>query len=256
MKVFKYLFFFTLAALLLYCGFWLYMAQTINAEVNQFYDIDGPESGYEFYGDKPKLSGFPFTPVLSYDKGFSHGDTSIKFDTLTIETFPIFSRLVTLTINDIAIQSTSTQQLFEIDEFKTTLITPDYFPEELTQRQVSLWQKNVGAIDFKKIAINKNNMLIEASGPIGLDSNLQPSLNLNTKITDYDKLIHFMSAETSELSPFAASLALTVLNGMATTDETTGRKFVQLDIQIKNRKLIAGPIQTITIPKVTWPDKL
>lgn len=256
MKLFKHVFFLTLIGSIIYCGAWLHMAKKLNSEIDQFFDVDGPLMGYELYGDKPLLSGFPFKPVITYQKGLANDDVKIQFEEIKISGFPLPSFPLDITIDQLAFQDTYQGQIYEADEFRTTLIIPKYFPNEMTRPQLAAWQQEVGEIIFKNIELGKNNMFVKASGPIGLDQNLQPTLNLKTIMTDYDKLIHFMAAETSELSTMQAAIAKTVLDSMAKTDEATGKKFVEFDLKIDSQKLSLGPIQAVEIPTVNWPDNL
>ncbi len=256
MKISKHIFFLTLIGSIIYSGFWLHMARALNEEIDQFYNIDGPSMGYQFYGNKPALSGFPFKPVITYQKGLKNGDLKIQFNELKISAFPLPSRPLKVTIDKISIQNKYDGKLYEADEFKTTFIIPKYLPNKMTQSEVRAWQKNVGEIIFKNIELGKNDMLVKASGPIGLDENLQPTLNLKTVMTDFDKLIDFMTVVTSEISTMQAAVASTVLNSMAQTDEKTGQKFVEFSVKINNQKLSLGPIQTVEIPEINWPDSI
>ena len=241
---------------LFYTGVWFYIGLNFTKEINQFYETEGAKQGYKFYGDKPALSGFPLKPIITYNKGFSKNEIHIQFEKLEITAIPFPAQPLDIKIKTLAIQDSPAGQLYEIDEIKTTLIIPDFLPRKMTQEQLIPWQKEIGKIDIQSLEINKNSMITTAQGFIGLDQNLQPILNLDTTITDYDKLIRFMSVETSELKPLTARIALSVLNSLAKTDKVTGKKFVQLDVQIKKRRLIAGSIKTIRIPKIDWPEKL
>jgi len=238
----------------LYTAAWLYMASEINKSIDQFYDIDAPQAGYNLYGDKPKTSGFPFKPIITYKKGFTDGIVNITFDKLTITSLPISNQTLDLEIDTLAVQDKNTGQFYEIDNISTTVIIPKSLPATWTKANVTSWQKDVGQIKIKSLELNKNSMITQANGTIGLDSQLQPITDLHAKMADYDKLLHFLAVETSEITSLQAAIARSVLDSMAETDEATGQKFVEFDIKIKDRKLSLGPIQSMRLPKINWPE--
>ena len=94
----------------------MFMAHTFKKEINKFYEIDGPLLGYEFYGDNPDISGFPFKPVITYEKGFARNQMTFKFDKLVISAIPLPAQPLDIKINNLSIQNTPTGQLYEIDE--------------------------------------------------------------------------------------------------------------------------------------------
>lgn len=250
-KLFKLLIISPFFITVLYCGSWFFIAQKLKEGVNQFYEIDGVAQGYKFHGDKPALSGFPFKPVMTYTKGFSKDDLNVQFEKLTVSAFPFPYQPLYIKIDELSIHPEPRGQLYEINELTSTLIIPKSLPSNMTQAQLIPWQKEIGKINIKSLEINKNSMMTTAHGFIGLDNSLQPTLSLDTTIQNYENLIRFMSVETDELKPIPAAIALGVLNGMAETDEATGKKFVQVDIIIKNQKLRLGPIN-LSIPTVRW----
>lgn len=256
MKLIKLLFVTLITLSLIYIGGWYYLAHELNKGIDKFYNIDGPLLGYEFYGDKPTLSGFPYKPTLTYKKGLARDNIKIQFENLQITAIPLPNQPLDINIDRLSIQDDTTQKIYEIDEFQSTLIIPKYFPSDMTRPQLSAWQKEIGYIDFKSIYIDKNGMITKAQGPIGLDDNLQLTLNLDTQMTKYKNLIHFLTAETSELNLIQGTLLLSVLNGLAKTDETTGEKIVNFTISIKDRKVYIGPVLTIRIPFITWPERI
>lgn len=255
-KLLKLLIISPLLITILYCGAWFYFAQELKKGINQFYETDGPKQGYIFYGDKPTISGFPLKPSITYKKGFAKDNLNVQFKELKITGIPLASQSLDIKVDTLAIQNSAAGQLYEIDNLKGILIIPKYLPDQLTRPKLQAWQEAVEVIKINSLELNKNKMYVKAHGYIGLDKNLQPTLSLNTLTTDYDELIRFMTVETSELKPLTANIALTVLNSLAKTDEATGDKFVRLDIKIQKQRLIVGPIKTLIIPKITWPEDL
>ena len=255
MKILKLIAILTLLFLTIYCGAWLYMGFEIKKSVTQFYDVDAKQAGYSLRGDKPSLSGFPFKPVITYKKGFSNDVSKISFDTLIITALPFPNQPLNISINNVAIQNVGQSQIYEIDKVDATIIIPKKLPATFTKNDLTPWQKEVGEIDIRSLILNKNSMIISAIGSLGLDAKLQPKIDLQAKMTDYDKLIRFLTVETSELSNIQGTIALGILNSMAITDPKTNQKTVEFDIKINDRRLSLGPISAMKIPKIYWQEK-
>ncbi len=254
MKTMRNLFITIILFAIIYSGAWLYMSMEIKSTIKQFYNIDGPAQGYKFLGDSPTTSGFPFAPTINYKKGFRLNDSIIQFEDLTVKGFPIPHLPLKITADKIAIQNLPNLQLYEVDKLETTIAIPKYVPQQFTKTYLSPWQQDIGEVKFKSIMLDKNGMVINGKGTLGLDENLQPTLNLDSKLKDYAKLIHFLSVETSELKPIPAAIAMGVMNNMAETDPETGEKFVEIDVKIKDQKLYAGPINAMRLPTIVWPN--
>ena len=256
MKFIKSFFIVIIFLTLVYLSGWLYLAHKTNKEIDMAFEEAQTNETIEFYGEKPKVSGFPAKPSLTYKKGLKYGDMDITFDDFTVTASPLPGQDLDFKFDNLFMRNTLSEQNLEINELSGTIKIPKSIPETMTKEHLVPWQKDVGQIYFKDIYINKNSMIARAEGPIGLDENLQPTMLLKSKITDYDKLITFMAKEASELSPIAAGVARVVLDGMAKTDETTGQKYVEFDILIKDRKLSLGPIKAIKLPKIEWEESL
>ncbi len=252
MKTIKYIIGFAFICTVLYLGAWLYLGYETRKEIKTFYEETAKAEELQFYGDAPALSGFPAKPVLTYTKGIKYRDLDITFDKLEISAIPIPTQKMNFKFDNLFIRNELNQQNLELNELSGTIIIPKSLPQTMTQDDLRVWQKDVGQIYFKELNIVKNSMLATAKGPIGLDSNLQPTMLFKSKVTDYDKLITFMAKETSEITPMAATIALAVLNGMAQTNEETGQKFVEFDILIQNQKISVGPLKAIPLPKINW----
>jgi len=237
-----------------YCGGWYYIAKELNNGIHQFYETDGPLLGYQFYGDKPKLSGFPFKPVVTYKKGFAKDGVNFEFDTIKIKAYPLPTQPLSANIKNLSIQVAKSKRRYDMDQLKTTIIIPKFMPEDVTRPNIITWQKDVGQIDITYLELNKDTITAQASGAIGLDDNLQPSIDMNTLLKDYDKLLEILSEETKEITPLQSKIALTIFNGIGKKDEESGRKYVELRIRIKDRRLIIGPLKTIKFPAVSWPE--
>lgn len=242
-------------AAIIYTTLWFYIGSQIKNEAIDFYQNAEKDFGYTFHGKEPKLSGFPLKPTISYKEGFEKNGVNITFKKLTVTAIPIPFQPLDIHIQDLKFQTRKDKKIHSIDNVTAQMIIPKSLPEKFSKNHLTSWQKEVGNIKIRSLELNKNAMKTIARGTIGLGQNLQPTLNLTTQITEYEKLIDFMSNETDEINQLQATIARGVLNSLSTTDKSTGQKTVSIDIIIKNRKLSLGPVRTIKFPKVNWPNE-
>lgn len=239
---------------LAYGGSWAVMANQIGKHITQFYDHDFEAMGGRFYGEKPTITGFPFAPVITYRDGVRHDNVDIKFSEARLSGFPL--PLMPLTLNiagDIEITELGSNSSLTLDYFKAQVQIPKSFPANNSRAAVTRWQKHNEKIDINLLETAKTGMVFIGNGTIGLDENLQATLNLNTKISGYEKLIAFL-VETGELKPFPAALAIGTLNAMAQKDPVTGEASANITIRIQDRNLFAGPINLLKLPRTEWPN--
>ena len=252
MKFLKRVFISILVLCVLYCGAWMFMAYKTNQSLKQFYTVDAKAAGIEFYGEQPKLSGFPLVPTIIYRDGFRYNDTDFKFNSLSLKGFPIPTRPVTLKMDgNIVITNNATKQALNFDRLHLSMITPTSTPIDTTQAEIAKWQKNVGKMTVHDFLIQSRSIHITGQGYVGLDSNLQPIALLPSKVKGYEEMVSFLIKQKT-IKPLVGAIALSALNGMATTDETTNEKRVEFDVKLQNRQLSLGPLNTLRLPPVVW----
>lgn len=236
----------------LYTGGWFFMAYKINQSMGQFYTTDAPALGYKFYGEQPKVYGFPLAPTITYTKGFENKSALVTFDELTVKGFPIPTFSLDLMIrNNLNIQDKNTRQSIDLDFLTARILIPTSLPKSSHQVDIQEWQESVGAIDVKDFTTAKSGMTIKAAGTIGLDTQLQPTLYQDATIKGHEALIEFL-VETGALKPLPAALALSALNAMVQENPKTKEREVNLSIKIQDRVLFLGPMRTISLPRVNW----
>ena len=233
-----------------YSGAWFYMAHVLGQKLDQFYYGDAAAMGIKLYGPEPEISGFPFAPKITYLHGFEKDSTYVSFDELIIEGFPIPSLPITMSApNGAIIEKDGMNMVMDYADLK--FITPKSLPKSGYRYHVEKWQKEVGKINITSSKITYKDLSINSKGYLGLDSNLQLDVFLNTKTYDYETLINFFIS-TGTIKPFVGALTLSGMNGMAKTDEQTGEKFVDLDFVVKKQQVAFGPIKLKNLPPIQW----
>ena len=251
----KKLLLFIVALPLIYCGIWFYAAHKIKSEVHHIYEREAPKNGYKLLGDAPKVTGFPGKHIISVNTGIEIENTKLTFDSASIKTIPLAGQPLEININNLAIYDPLKETPYEIFNVNATLIPPKNMPTTLTEQDLLPWQKLNQKINIKHLHIEANDMHLTSNGFAGLDSALQPNINLQTKMTGYIKLVEFITKNNKNVSPIAGAIAMSVLNGMAKEDPATGEKFVEFDLVVKDRALAIGPVKAIKVPKIYWPKE-
>ncbi len=253
MKFLKRFFISIIFLFFIYCGVWLFMAYKTNQHLEQLYTVDAQSMGIQFYGEQPKMSGFPLTPTIIYRDGFSYNNSDIKFDTLSLKGFPFPFLPLTLKMDgNIIVTNNTTKQTLNLDTLLLTVTILNSTPQESTQAEMAKWQKNVGEITVRDFLIQSGSVKIRGEGTVGLDRNLQPTALLPSEVTGHEEMISFLIKQKT-IKPLVGAIALSALNGMTTIDETTGQKRVEFDVKIQNRQISLGPLNTLRLPEITWP---
>lgn len=236
----------------LYAGGWFFLAYKIQEKTDKFYMEDGPALGYVFFGDAPRISGFPFKPVISYQKGFEKSGIRVAFKEINLKFIPLAGLPLDIHLDNLVVTpGNNSNENYEIDSIDTILTIPSYLPEKATFNQISAWQKDVGNIEIKLLEMTKNNMRAKAFGVIGLDDKLQPQITFDTEIINYPELVNFITDNDKNIR--LKNLLLTILNSLSKTNPDTGERFVQIPLKLEKRRVAVGPIKTIKVPAIEWP---
>jgi hypothetical protein len=228
------------------------MAQRIDDYLTQYYTVDGPAEGIQFYGEKPVVSGFPFAPVVTYKDGFEKDNVLIYFDTLIISGFPIPSLPIMIEASgDIQLVNQNIKEKIKADKIDLKFIMPRYFPRSAQKQDIAQWQQDVGTVEIMGADFINSEVNIHGEGLLGLDQNLQLSSHLKTKTYGYESAINFFVG-LGTVKPFVGALAISGLNSIALTDPTTYKNYVELTIMVKNRELFFGPIKIDSLPQIEW----
>ena len=243
---------FVIGLVVLYTGLWFFAAYRVNQSVEKYYTVDGPAAGITFYGELPKVSGFPGKLTLTYRKGFATDKLTVTFPEIKVSAYPVPGLPLTATAaQGLDLKNLHTHQVLGLGYLETIITIPRSLPETTRQADIQKWQQGHQEITLRKIEAQAQKMQILAKGAVSLDTNLQPILLLDSKIYQYEELINYL-VNTGQLKSLPAALALSALNAMAQTDIETNQTFAQFDILLQDRQVFLGPVKTIKVPAVIW----
>ncbi len=226
------------------------MAHQINKSIDQFYNVDGPAQGIEFYGSQPNVTGFPFKPTILYEKGIRVQDTYIYFSSISIKAFPIPNLPLNILTPDGA-NIKYDNHIVALDYIDASFKIPKSLPNSIKKNDIKKWQENVGFIELLESQITKEDLIIKSKGLIGLDNILQLDVTLDLNLQGYESFIQTL-VEMDAIKPFVGALTLSGMNGMALTDAKSGQKYVTIDFTIQNQQATLGPIKIGNLPPIQW----
>lgn len=245
---------FIVLAGLLYAGLWLYSWQRFMQEIDSVY-AQAPEKNLMFLGAKPKVTGFPFVPEISYTHGVRYKETLVTFPIFHVRGYPLPGRpLNAIFPEGLAIAGKDIPASLALDFFDATIRVPESLPESAHAEDLQDWQEKGGLIDVPSFTLKRGAMSAAGYGNLSLDQNLQPALEAQALLQGYSDFIDLLLAEKA-MDPFPAMASKALLNGLSETDPQTGQQAVSLTVQIKNRILSAGPVQAVRLPQIVWPRK-
>ena len=249
-----------------YSGGWFYMAHKINRAIDQFYLVDGPNQDILFIAERPKLSGFPLTPTVTYSSGVETKNYTLAFKEIVFTGFPIpqFPMKIEIFGNDrlneqgevfrqnIEFYNLNTNNSLILEHVELIFITPESAPLSAHRVSIEKWKKEVDQIDIKNIFIKADDIKVKGQGYLALDDNLQLDVNLLTRSYNYADIVnYFVSVGT--IKPFIGAMSISGLDSAAKTDPTNNEKYVELDFMVKDNLISLGPLKLKKLEPIKWP---
>lgn len=238
----------------IYIGLWLYSARWFGREVDNFY-AGAQEQGVEFLGPKPRLTNFPFVPQIVYNGGLKFGNAELLFPQMIVRGYPV--PYTTLHMDfplGLSLGGIVDPKLWTLDRLEARLEIPYRLPAAFTQEDLGAWRDAGGKIDVRQYALRKDGLICEGKGMLALDAALQPTLSMESTVEGYDAFIRAQQ-DAGLIEPFAAAVAITILNGLARQDGTAGGTSVRITANVTNRLLSVGPLQVLEIPEIVWDTR-
>lgn len=238
----------------LYAGLWLYSWQRFTQEIDSVY-AQAPEKDLLFLGAKPKVTGFPFVPEISYTHGVRYKDVLVTFPMFHVRGYPLPGRALNAVFPEgLAIAGKGIPAGLALDFFNAVIRIPNALPESTYAEDLLDWQQKGGLIDVPSFTLTRETMSAAGYGQLSLDEDLQPAFEAQAALQGYSDFIDLLVAQDA-MAPFPAMASKALLNGLSETDPQTGRQSVSLTVQVRNRTLSAGPVQAVRLPKIAWPRK-
>jgi Uncharacterized protein conserved in bacteria (DUF2125) len=250
-KLFFWIFSLLVLVSLLYGGLWIFSYKYLTQEIDRIY-AEAPEKGYEFLGNKPVLTNFPFIPEIFYSGGFKVTNTLILFPEARLKGFPIPGLTFTLNMpRGVAIDGIVNPDIWALDSLKADIVIPYTVPGDYMYETLSDWQQSGGRFDLRHFELKRHGLQMEGNGYLALDESLQPSLSIESKLRGHETFLDELM-QAGIVKPLHAAAAIGVLNSMAQPDAETNENVVTLTVSVKNRLLSVGPLQVVRLPEIVW----
>lgn len=245
----------TCVALLIcaYLGLWIYSAQWFDRQAKEIY-AQAEKNGIRFLGAKPAMSNFPFVPRLYYTGGVQAGNVIVAFPEMRVSGYPVPGTKLHISFPaGIALDGIVDPKFWTLDMLDADVVIPRTMPASFAYEDLAAWQADNGRIDVPRYALVKEQLVAQGKGILSLDEALQPIFSLESRITGYEAFIQ-SQVDKGNIEPFAGGITLSLLNGLAQTDEEgdAASRAVVLNVSVENRLLRAGPLQVLELPPIVW----
>ncbi len=238
-------------AAIVHFSFWMYSAKWFEREIGNV-QARVVEKGIVFTGPAPTLENFPFIPEVHYTQGFEFGNATLTFPNLILRGYPLPFTTLTLDFpQGAALGGIVDPSLWAFDRLTLKVKVPHHFPRSMAREDLSAWQQAGGKIDVRDYQFQKSGLMSEGRGYLSLDENLQPVFFMDAILYGHENFIA-AQRDAGLIEPFPAAFAATLLNSLAKQDETTGERYVPINISVRNRMLTVGPVQAIQLPEIFW----
>ena len=201
------------------------------------------------YDEAPKISGFPFKPVITYTKGFMINGVKVTFPELIITGYPLpFMPIEINAPKGLSLSyQTSGRKNLELTKAHLIFEMPLQMVNFDDYHQVVRWQRDFGEVKIIDTELAHEEFYLKGHGTAGLNPQLQPELLLHSKIHNHQEFAERIMRQQG-LSGFASAMALSVMNALSDKNDGT----VPLDIKIKDREISIGPINAGKMPILYW----
>jgi hypothetical protein len=119
------------------------------------------------------------------------------------------------------------------------------FEEALTH-----WRDEGGTIELKEFRLRWGGLLVDASGTLALDAELQPEGALSAIITGQDAAVD-LAVTAGTLQPQDAGIVKAVL-GVLAKPGPSGEKAITVPLTLQQGRLYLGPAALGQVPRINW----
>lgn len=250
---------FTFVAILIctYTALWMFAASKINAALPILNETARNEN-IEITNFPVGVTGFPAWPKIEFSgevKIIKEKETNILINNASININLLPTPHINILLpNPTIIKTADLPVDLDISEISLKIEHPEPMPWPISfdTETIQKWQQDNGKIKIQSIKIRRNNFLIEGSGTLNLDKNMQPAMLIESHVKEIEDLFVFM-AEEKILDTKSIIEIQKILQIFIRTDEATGENYLPLPIRIQNSGIYAGPVRIGTINEIQWP---
>lgn len=248
-----FLVFVTLCAL--YTIMWFLLAGEIQKQIDFYWAQIQQNPAIETTIAKPVVSGFPLPPEVHIS-----GDILLKPDVLVrikdayFYGFPLSGLTVYFeATNGIEITHPEADKAISVDFAAANVTLPEHPPMTDRYTDIKAWQLLDDPVLINGIHIISGAVKINASGFLKLDDQLQPALQLQSRIYGIDQF--FTQLENDGLvRQKDLKAAQTFLNMISQIDPESGLRYFDTSFLIRQRSIFIGPMRVWEHEKIIWPE--
>ena len=112
------------------------------------------------------------------------------------------------------------------------------------------WRDDGGTVELQSLRLRWGSLLLDASGTLALDNQLQPEGAFSAIITGQDAAVD-VAVMTGTLKPDQANAVKAVL-GLLAKPDAEGQNAITLPLSIESQKLYLGPAKIADLPLIPW----
>jgi hypothetical protein len=112
------------------------------------------------------------------------------------------------------------------------------------------WRDDGGTIELKEFRLRWGGLLVDTSGTLALDSDLQPEGALSAIITGQDAAVD-LAVTAGTLQPQDAGIVKAVL-GVLARPGPSGEKAITVPLTLQQSRLYLGPAALGRVPRISW----
>lgn len=118
-------------------------------------------------------------------------------------------------------------------------------------RDLVRWRDQGGTVDVTRLDVSYGPLHLGGDGTLALDGDLQPIGAFTAKIEGFFETLAALE-DRGLVSARDALTAKVVLGALAKRPSRGGRAVLNVSLTLQGRKLYAGPISILTMPRVRW----
>lgn len=115
---------------------------------------------------------------------------------------------------------------------------------------LAVWRNDGGTIELQSLRLHWGAVLVDASGTLALDGDLQPEGAFTASIAGQDAAID-LAVESGTLQPGAAGAVKGVLSLLARPG-ADGEKTITAPLTLQQGRIFLGPAAIGTVPRIRW----
>jgi hypothetical protein len=125
-------------------------------------------------------------------------------------------------------------------------------PQSGSAAAIAAWRDAGGYLEVKEFQLTYGRLQIQAAGNVRLDAQLQPVVQLDSKVRGADALVDAL-VQDRQLSFAEGLLGKAGLMALSRQDEAGGPPYLRLAITVRDgNRIYLGPVRVGRLPTLQW----